>query len=719
LSPTLPPAPVESAPPTSEHLAGRAARAYRVGEAEAAADALAGLLRAVPDPPPQGLHEPLRELLAAVQRQDPLACADLLEDAFATALGWRAPMAERDALPIDPARLGASLRLRHEAGAGRRLPILERRGDDGQWRRAVSAVAPRREAKLQAQCIDAQRGADAILLLGVTEGPLLSALRRCPGPAIVAWDPLGVPGAAEGDDSGERDSHRDRAGNIHGNAGTAAGGDEIEGGDADPGGRATAAGRRLITMDPATPVDPAALRSLLLAAGIAGSRVACWIHPALAGSERARAFAWAACATALESKAAPRESSTRGRGVPAPTPCARTRQFSRLRVCLLTRGRPFHGERGLASALRALGHDVHEEAIGSAPEDARAAHEIARRAPDLIVCINGAALARGPISAELLRQRQLPTVLWFVDDPEPALRDPSRFVHSSVLALAWEREAVARLRRWGFAGAAYLPLAAAPRMLLPGTPRASRPPGQAAVPPLAMVGSSYAGPDRRRLHAAAPAAPRAVLLEERLVALLLADARLAPCSALEGLLRTQPVDARPSADDALFMRVKAADRVAAARRAGLARALLPLGLRIYGDRAGWRTLLGDSAALHGDLAYDDEVPALYGSAGLVVDLAHPQMPTAVTQRVFDVPACCGAILADDRPDLREQLEVGKEALAFTEPQQAAELAAWWLRHDLQRARLAEAGRRRVLAEHTWAHRAARLLSLAGEAFGRW
>ncbi len=167
----------------------------------------------------------------------------------------------------------------------------------------------------------------------------------------------------------------------------------------------------------------------------------------------------------------------------------------------------------------------------------------------------------------------------------------------------------------------------------------------------------------------------------------------------------------------VFLRVRSADRVSARQRARLARALLPLGLRIFGDADGWRRLLGPEAPTSASVGYGDELARLYNRAGLVIDRVHAQMPTAVSQRAFDVPACGGVLLADDRPDLREYLEIGKEALAYADPQDAAEQAHWWLGHDRARLEMAEAGRRRVLAAHGFATRTGRLLTLAAEYFG--
>lgn len=404
-----------------------------------------------------------------------------------------------------------------------------------------------------------------------------------------------------------------------------------------------------------------------------------WLHPSLGGSERRDAERVRA----------------RLRGArPRPDP-ARFDPRGPLRLVVLLRETPFHLDAPLVATLRALGHPTAVATVYGDARDDELASTLASQRPDLVLSVNGAALTRSAPLRAALAVAEVPTALWFVDDPELALGDALDLAAPHVLAFAWEREAVARLRALGFSGARYLPHGARY-----GAASFAAPPSALPDAPLLLwIGSSYAGGDRTRLHAGAAAPdPDWESLERRLAA----DPRLAPAALRRALHR-------PAGRGELFHQLRAADHVAAQRRAAVARALLPAGLTIFGDVEGWRSQLGPSARILGDVDAMSVAPHLVAGARISVDCVHPQMPTAVTQRVFDVPACGGLVLADDRPDLRAAFEVGIEVLAYESPGHAAELARWALRHPELRQRIAEAARRRVFREHLLEHRVRRLL----------
>jgi spore maturation protein CgeB len=64
--------------------------------------------------------------------------------------------------------------------------------------------------------------------------------------------------------------------------------------------------------------------------------------------------------------------------------------------------------------------------------------------------------------------------------------------------------------------------------------------------------------------------------------------------------------------------------------------------------------------------------------------------------------CC--YLTEDNQDVRTALEPGQEVLTFSTMREAARTLRALERHPEQAAEIGRAGRRRVLAEHTWAMR---------------
>ncbi|MEA2470298.1 MAG: spore maturation protein CgeB [Thermoleophilaceae bacterium] len=79
-------------------------------------------------------------------------------------------------------------------------------------------------------------------------------------------------------------------------------------------------------------------------------------------------------------------------------------------------------------------------------------------------------------------------------------------------------------------------------------------------------------------------------------------------------------------------------------------------------------------------------------------------PPQIKGRNFEVPGCGGFLLTERVPHLGEYFELGKEVAVYDGPDDLVEQVGYWLEHDDERAAVADAGYRRVMAEHTYDHR---------------
>jgi spore maturation protein CgeB len=79
-------------------------------------------------------------------------------------------------------------------------------------------------------------------------------------------------------------------------------------------------------------------------------------------------------------------------------------------------------------------------------------------------------------------------------------------------------------------------------------------------------------------------------------------------------------------------------------------------------------------------------------------------PPQIKGRNFEVPGCGGFLLTERAPHLERYFELGREVAVYDGPDDLVEQVGHWLAHDDERAAVAEAGYRRVLAEHTYDHR---------------
>lgn len=83
-------------------------------------------------------------------------------------------------------------------------------------------------------------------------------------------------------------------------------------------------------------------------------------------------------------------------------------------------------------------------------------------------------------------------------------------------------------------------------------------------------------------------------------------------------------------------------------------------------------------------------------------------------RLFEACGVGTFQIVDDRPGVREWFTVGEHLVVYRDPQHLRELVAYYLAHDDERARIAEAGREHVHARHTYDLRMARLMTLVAE-----
>lgn len=78
-------------------------------------------------------------------------------------------------------------------------------------------------------------------------------------------------------------------------------------------------------------------------------------------------------------------------------------------------------------------------------------------------------------------------------------------------------------------------------------------------------------------------------------------------------------------------------------------------------------------------------------------------------RTFDLCAAGAFQMVDAIPGMDELMEPGKELVVYRSPQEAADLASFYLKHPEERAPIAARGRERALAHHTYLHRVRTIL----------
>lgn len=148
---------------------------------------------------------------------------------------------------------------------------------------------------------------------------------------------------------------------------------------------------------------------------------------------------------------------------------------------------------------------------------------------------------------------------------------------------------------------------------------------------------------------------------------------------------------------------------ARSHRVGLARAMARFDAAVWGPPE-WTQALVPGMTYGGPADYPDGALSAYRRSKVNLGITRIYAGDVVANRVWDVLACGGFLLTDYRPELEKHLAVGKEVVCYHSPEEAVSLAEHYLERPEERRRIAEAGRKAVLARHTLAHRMERILA---------
>jgi spore maturation protein CgeB len=118
-----------------------------------------------------------------------------------------------------------------------------------------------------------------------------------------------------------------------------------------------------------------------------------------------------------------------------------------------------------------------------------------------------------------------------------------------------------------------------------------------------------------------------------------------------------------------------------------------------------------SKFLRNKLSYLD-TNDVYTSAKIV--LGFQNSLTELTSRTFEVLAAGGFLLAPCTPAIKETFIPGKHLVCSRSPQETLDLVNYYLKNEKERKKIALAGQKEVYKNHTYRHRAAKILKIVGK-----
>lgn len=295
-----------------------------------------------------------------------------------------------------------------------------------------------------------------------------------------------------------------------------------------------------------------------------------------------------------------------------------------------------------------------------------------KNTPRMVLCVNAKGIDSEGILLNVCKRFSVPVHIWFVDDPRPIACLFSKKQCENIFAWSWERAYIPWLKEKGFADAKYLPLAGDSNLFYPQNKKT--------IYDLMFIGSTMSGKFLDDIW------KRVTYNKEEAFPI----AESAAVQILTGAMTAEqlPGDTK---DEAWFASYCIHLASAEKRRLCLL-PLLDLGLKHVSE----------------GIDYRNSLRSYYAQGNININITSCQMPSAVNQRVFDIPLCERFVISDNQSDLFELFP--KDAIAAaSSPEEYADLAKFYLKNEAAKNEIIKNAKEHVLSEHSYVKRIGEIL----------
>ncbi len=314
--------------------------------------------------------------------------------------------------------------------------------------------------------------------------------------------------------------------------------------------------------------------------------------------------------------------------------------------------------------------------------------------PTYILSVNMKGFDGNGILPAYARRLGIPLVVWFVDDPHPILLHQKQFIDSSLIACCWEKSYIPYLTSCGFSKVYYLPLACDPSLF---------------TVPLHAIQSVHLGFVGTPMSGSFLQAIRNEFMYSKILdpiidecsKLLYKEPKTNVFAAVQSCAKQYSIALPADQRNITWLSTLIIHTASMLKRRDTIQALIPYGIETFGDPEEWRDLIGKHLKAHTSIDYQSSLCACYATTAINLNITSCQMPTAVNQRVFDVPASGSFLLTDNQPALFELFERDTEVVAYTSIRHLISLIEDFSHHPAQRAKIAAAAHQRIVADHTY------------------
>lgn len=111
--------------------------------------------------------------------------------------------------------------------------------------------------------------------------------------------------------------------------------------------------------------------------------------------------------------------------------------------------------------------------------------------------------------------------------------------------------------------------------------------------------------------------------------------------------------------------------------------------------------------------YWTEMPKIFACSKINLNPSLRIIQTGIPLRAFDIMGAGGFLLSNSQEELLELFEEGREMAAYEGVEDAVEKAAFYLKHEDNRKKIAENGRRKTFEEYSLQNRMEKIFGIAG------
>jgi spore maturation protein CgeB len=366
----------------------------------------------------------------------------------------------------------------------------------------------------------------------------------------------------------------------------------------------------------------------------------------------------------------------------------------------------------LERALSALGHrvvklrgDLKKDRAGNVL--AKVINAISTERPDMLITVNHIGFDEDGILSSFLERIEMPVASWYVDSPRMIIKAFRNNVRENTVIFTWERGYIDTFNEMGFKNAHYLPLATDESIFRPI--QMDRKTLQKWTTEVGFVGNSMVGSvDEYMVRLRKDI--REIALK---VASIIYKMRLTFDKAVD-MIPDKERQKIEGLTDREFLEFETATvrKATFFYRLNCIEKLSEFKSVIHGDR-GWKRILNNKSnyIIRPNLNYYTELPLFYNACKINFNTTSLQMPEAVNQRVFDVPACGAFLITDHQKALEELFEPGKEVITYKEPEEIPDLVRFYIEKESLKNDIAVRAYQRVLKEHTYRHRVNEIIKI--------